>query len=88
MLPKYAINNRFVVGFCVFLIVAGGIWSYSTLGRLEDPEFSIKTAVVVTLCPGASSEEIEERVTNVVERAAQQIKDLKQIGRASCRERV
>ena len=79
MLPKYAINNRFVVGFCVFLIVVGGIWSYSTLGRLEDPEFSVKTAVVVTLCPGASSEEIEEHVTNVVERAAQQIKDLKQI---------
>ena len=76
MLPNYAVNHRFVVGFCVFLIVLGGAWSYMTLGRLEDPEFSVKTAVVVTLCPGASSEEIEERVTNVVERAAQQIKGL------------
>lgn len=79
MLSKYAIENRFVVGFCVLLIILGGIWSYATLGRLEDPEFSVKTAVVVTLCPGASSEEMEERVTNVVERAAQQIKGLERI---------
>ncbi len=79
MLPKYAINNRFVVGFCVFLIATAGAWSYLTLGRLEDPEFTVKTAVVVTLCPGSSSEEIEERVTNVVERAAQQIKGLDKI---------
>lgn len=79
MLAKYAINHRFVVGFCVFLILCGGVWSYITLGRLEDPEFTVKTAVVVTVCPGSSADEIEERVTNVVERAAQQIKDLDHI---------
>lgn len=79
MLPKYAINNRFVIGFCIFLIVCAGAWSYATLGRLEDPEFTVKTAVVVTLCPGSSTSEIEERVTNVVERAAQQIKGLDHI---------
>lgn len=77
MLPKYAVNNRVVVSFCVLLLIAGGAWSYLTLGRLEDPEFAVKTAVVVTLCPGASADEIEERVTNVVERQAQQIKNLK-----------
>lgn len=76
MIPQYAVNHRFVVGFGVFLIVLGGVWSYCTLGRLEDPEFSVKTAVVVTLCPGYSTEEVEERVTNVVERASQQIKHL------------
>jgi len=79
MLPQYAVNNRVVVGFCVFLIVIGGIWSYLTLGRLEDPEFVIKTAVVVTACPGADAEEIAERVTNVVERNAQQIKNLQRV---------
>ena len=79
MLPHYAINHRVVVSFCVFLIVVGGVWSYLTLGRLEDPEFAVKTAAVVTLCPGASADEIEERVTNVVERAAQQIKNLDRV---------
>lgn len=76
MLPKYAVHHRVVVGFCVALIVAAGIWSYVTMGRLEDPEFSVKTAVVVTLYPGASANEVAEQVTNVVERAAQQIKGL------------
>ena len=79
MLPQYAVNNRVVVGFCVFLIVIGGIWSYLTLGRLEDPEYVVKTAVVVTVCPGADAKEIEERVTNVVERSAQQIKNLSRV---------
>lgn len=79
MLPRYAVNHRVVVCFCVFLIVAGGFWSYATLGRLEDPEFSVKTAVVATLCPGASADEIEERVTNVIERQAQQIKNLQRV---------
>ncbi|MDO5308558.1 MAG: efflux RND transporter permease subunit [Planctomycetia bacterium] len=79
MLPHYAVNHRVAVGFAVFLIISGGIWSYLTLGRLEDPEFAVKTAVVVTLCPGSSAEEVESRVTNVVERAAQQIKGLERV---------
>lgn len=77
MLPQYAVSNRVVVGFGVLLTVLGGIWAYSTLGRLEDPEFAVKTALVATLYPGASAPEVEERVTDVVERAAQQIKGLK-----------
>ncbi len=79
MLPHFAINHRVVVCFCVFLVIVGGLWSYATLGRLEDPEFAVKTAVVVTLCPGASADEIEERVTNVIERQAQQIKRLERV---------
>ena len=79
MLSKYAVHHRVVVLFCVTLIIAGGIWSYLTMGRLEDPEFSIKTAVVITLYPGASAEEVAERVTNVVERSAQQIKGLEKV---------
>lgn len=74
MLPKYAVHHRVVVGFCVTLIVIGGIISYVTMGRLEDPEFSVKTAVVVTLYPGASAEEVARQVSNVIERCAQQIK--------------
>ncbi|MDO5566497.1 MAG: efflux RND transporter permease subunit, partial [Planctomycetia bacterium] len=79
MLPKFAIHNRTLIGVCVFLVVCGGIWSYLTMGRLEDPEFSIKTAVVVTIYPGATAQEVEQRVTNVVERAAQQVKGVETI---------
>ena len=68
MLPKYAVENRTVVTFCVALIVAGGIWSYFSMGRLEDPEFTIRTAIVVTVYPGATAEQVDSRITEVVER--------------------
>ncbi|MBO7707909.1 MAG: efflux RND transporter permease subunit, partial [Thermoguttaceae bacterium] len=74
MLPKYAVHHRTVIGFCVFLLIVGGIYSYCTMGRLEDPEFTVKTAVVITLYPGASPEDVADNVTSVIEEAAQQIK--------------
>ncbi|MGI5832026.1 MAG: efflux RND transporter permease subunit [Thermoguttaceae bacterium] len=77
MLPKYAIHHRSVIEFCVFLIVIGGIYSYFTMGRLEDPEYTVKTAVVVTFYPGADPEAVADNVTSVIEEAAQQIKGFK-----------
>lgn len=79
MLPRYAVNHRTVIGFCVFLLIAGGIYSYKTLGRLEDPEFTIKTALVVTLYPGAPAQDVERLVTDEIERAAQQVKGFEKV---------
>ena len=55
-----------------FLII-GGVFAYKGLGKLEDPAFTIKTAVVTTAYPGATPKEVEEEVTEVIERAAQQM---------------
>lgn len=79
MLPKYAVHHRIVIAFCVFLILVGGLWSYFTMGRLEDPVYTIKTAIVVTLYPGASADVVANQVTNVIERAAQQIKGFEKV---------
>ena len=48
------------------LIVAGWI-SFGTLPRLEDPEFTIKEALVMTPYPGASAEEVAEEVSDIIE---------------------
>jgi len=61
------------------MLVGAGVVSYLHLGRLEDPTFTIKTALVVTPYPGASSTEVEEEVTDVVEEAIQQLGQLKEI---------
>ncbi len=61
--------------FC-FLIFFGGILSFNNLGRLEDPEFTIKTAVVTTQYPGASPMEVAEEVTDNIEIALQQMPQL------------
>jgi multidrug efflux pump subunit AcrB len=60
----------------VFLFV-GGIFSYQRLGRLEDPEFTIKSAQVFTRYPGATAAQVAEEVTDEVETAIQQLGQLK-----------
>ncbi len=56
------------------LLLAGiGLISYQKLGRLEDPEYTIKIAVVFTQYPGATPQEVEEEVTDLIETAAQQL---------------
>ena len=75
-LTKMAVDNRAVTYFSVFLLVAGGITSFFSLGQLEDPEFTIKTAVITTSYPGASPEEVELEVTDRIELALQEMKQL------------
>lgn len=65
--------------FSTIVVMIAGTMSYFGLGQLEDPEFTIKVAMVATPYPGASPEEVELEVTDVIERAVQQIPELKEI---------
>ncbi|UCD23978.1 MAG: efflux RND transporter permease subunit, partial [Gemmatimonadota bacterium] len=78
-LADIALNNRTTTLVLTFCTVVGGILAYQSLGRLEDPEFTIKDAIVVTPYPGASPEEVEEEVTDRIELALQQLGQLKEI---------
>jgi len=72
-LAEYAIKKKVItLMFTVFMIV-GGISAYFDMGRLEDPEFTIKEALVVTPYPGATPEEVAEEVSNPMEEALQQL---------------
>jgi multidrug efflux pump subunit AcrB len=79
-------KNR-VVFFFMLLILVGGIWSYRNIGRLEDPEFTIKEALIITPYPGASAEEVAHEVTNPIESACQQLGQLKRVDSESTRGR-
>ena len=75
----YAIKKKVItLVLCLVLLVAGAV-SFATLGRLEDPEFTIKDAKVVTMYPGARPSEVEQEVTDIVETAIQQLPQLKRI---------
>ena len=78
-ITKYAIDNPIVTYTLTLLAVIGGVFSYINLGKLEDPEFTIKEAVVVTQYPGSSALEVEEEVTDKLEIAIQQLKQLDKI---------
>src|SRR5260370_5980979 len=79
-------SNR-VVFFFMFLILVGGIWSYQNIGRLEDPEFTIKEALVITPYAGASAQEVANEITNPIESACQQLGQLKRVESESARGR-
>ncbi|OQY41492.1 MAG: MFS transporter [Fusobacteriia bacterium 4572_74] len=70
---RYSIKNTIVTNFLVVLIFIGGILAYTKLGKLEDPAFTIKEALVVTLYPGADAHRVELQVTDKIEEALQKI---------------
>ena len=75
-LAAAAVENRAVTYFAAFLLIVGGIASFFELGQLEDPEFTVKTAVITTNYPGASPQEVELEVTDRIELALQELKQL------------
>lgn len=78
-ITEYAITKKTVSYFFVLVLVGGGLWSYQNLGKLEFPTFTIKTALVSTPYPGASAGEVEQEVTERLEKAIQQMSQVKHI---------
>ncbi|MDA1075520.1 MAG: efflux RND transporter permease subunit [Proteobacteria bacterium] len=63
----------------IVLCLAGGMYGIEAVGRLEDPLFPLKHAYVVTVYPGASAQETEQEVTDVVEAALQELPYIKRL---------
>lgn len=78
-LGHYAVKYRVATLVVSLSIVFAGLFSYQHLGRLEDPEFTIKEAVIYTSYPGASAQQVEQEVTEPIETAIQQLKQLKEV---------
>jgi len=70
-LTEAVLKQRKVLLFVLLAIAIGGVFSYFKMGKLEDAEISVKSALVITQYPGASPHEVELRVTDVLETAIQ-----------------
>lgn len=75
-LAKLALKNRAVTYLFAAILALGGIASFFSLGQLEDPQFSVKTALVMTSYAGASPEEVELEVTDRIELALQELPEI------------
>ena len=84
-IAEFSIQNKVVTWVVTIVLVGVGAISFQNLSRLEDPEFTIKDAIIFTPYPGASATEVEEEVTNVIEKAAQEMGQLKQVESRSSR---
>lgn len=82
-LPTFAIEKSAVTVFVIFLVVVGGIGCYFQLGQLEDPEFTVKTAAIITAYPGAGPEQVELEVTDRIETQLQELAEIKEITSSS-----
>lgn len=78
-IARVSIQRYRVVIFICLLTLIGGVMAYFEIGKLEDPSFTIKTAVVSAVYPGASAYEVEQEVTTRLEDAIQAMGEIKHI---------
>ena len=78
-LTELSLRHRTLVWYFIIVFTIGGVFSYSALGRMEDPAFTIRQMVVSAAWPGATAEEMQEQVTDKLERRFQDTPGLKKI---------
>lgn len=72
-IAEYSIKNKVISWLFLVILAIGGTQSFFDLGRLEDPAFTIKEALVIATYPGATSTEVEEELTYPIEKAIRQL---------------
>ena len=73
-IAKYSLENTKVVYFFLAILLVGGVLSFDLLGKKEDSPFVIKTAVIITRYPGATPSEVEQLITEPIEREIQSMR--------------
>lgn len=76
---EFAIKNQLLSIIVILLAMAGGWIAYNDMPRFEDPEFTIRTALIITQYPGGTPLEVAEEVTEPLERALQQMQEVDDI---------
>jgi multidrug efflux pump len=70
-LTEWSLNHRQLIYFFIILIALAGAYSYQNIGRMEDPDFVIRQMVVAVGWPGATAGQVEEQVTDKIEKRIQ-----------------
>ena len=70
------VGKRALIISALIITFFGGIVSFGSLSKLEDPEIPVKAAVVITSYPGATAEEVDLEVTQVIEKALQKLQHI------------
>ncbi|MDX1587802.1 MAG: efflux RND transporter permease subunit [Oleiphilaceae bacterium] len=74
-----AVRERSVTLFFLILCLVGGIYSFASMGRAEDPAFTVRVMVVSVQWPGATPTELQDQVVNRLEKQIQQVANLDNI---------
>ncbi|MBI2314200.1 MAG: efflux RND transporter permease subunit [Betaproteobacteria bacterium] len=71
-LSAWALRHQTLTLYFILVLMAAGVLAYFGLGQKEDPEFTFKVMVVRVLWPGAAAREVEQQVTDVIEKKLQE----------------
>ena len=72
-LTEWALQHRAIVLFLILVIGVGGTLSFTRLGQLEDPNFSVPSMTIMVLWPGASAQQMQDEVLNRMEKKFEQL---------------
>ena len=78
-LTEISLKHKGLVWYFILVVFIGGIFSYGKLGRMEDPDFTIRQMVVSVAWPGATAQQMEEQVTDKLEKKLQDVPGLKEL---------
>ena len=78
-LSEYSLRNSRVVWFFLAVLLVGGVWGFMNMGKKEDSTFVIKSAVITVAYPGANPFEVEQLVTEPIEREVQSMHRINKI---------
>ena len=78
-LGNWAVRNHVTVLVMLALILLGGLKTYTTISRKENPEFTVRTAMITTVFPGASPRKVEELVTDKLEEKIREMSEIKNV---------
>ncbi|QZT38447.1 efflux RND transporter permease subunit [Halosquirtibacter xylanolyticus] len=76
---KASFKQKRLIYFMLFSLLVSGVAAFKILGKLEDPELKIKSALIITPFPGASAEEVEESVSKTLENHIRTIPNIKEV---------
>jgi len=77
------LSNHVLANLAFVLVLVMGISAYLNLPREKDPEINFNWIQIITILPGASAEDVEDKITNLLEEAADRVEDIKFISSSS-----
>lgn len=75
-LSNWSLKHQALVMYLMLVLVVAGALAYTKLGQSEDPPFTFKVMLVHTTWPGASAQEVEQQVTDKLEKKLQEVPHL------------
>jgi multidrug efflux pump subunit AcrB len=78
-IARFAIERPLYTWILILFCLFGGVSGYIGVGKLEDPAFTLKSALVITPYPGATADEVATEVSEVLETHLQQMGEVENI---------